>query len=585
MQISSLTHERLERLKKQIADKKAEKDELEALDEKDLWCKDLEAFEEEWEVQMRLDDEIRSNIRKMGRRVSKKIGAGKGGKRKNDDDDYAPTKASKNKRPVMVKEVKKTIAAPIRTTAQSRFASTFAKPKENSAGLDGADDSDEDFAASFGRANSTKPEPVKTSTPMDLSDDDDFAALAKPKPKGKAAPVRKPSPIDLSDEDEDEEFAAPAKSKPKAAPAKKPSPIVDLSDEDQDEELVAPTRPNTKAAPTKKPSPMDLSNEDEDEEFAAPSKPKGRSKAAPAKKSATVELSDDDDDDFAAPSKPRAKGKAVPAKKPSPVASESEEELEAEEPKPTTGRTKRAAAAKAKNWAFDDSEEESESDGDNMIGDVGAMVRGIGEPAANTTNGRLSLFAMSRSEHGNTAIPKLKTKQSRNLDLDSPDDTNYELLAKSSPQKPTRSSDIDDLMSEGEEAPAATAKASNKAKQGKTPLNVVSAAPAKKGRGRPAANKTKEDGKPAKATHLSPAAKAYAAKNKSSAAAAKGKKNAFDFSDEDEQDEDGDVVMEDTPPPNARGRPGRAAAAKKKTYAIVSDEDEDSDVYAMDESD
>lgn len=553
MQISSLTHERLERLKKQIADKKAEKDELEALDEKDLWCKDLEAFEEEWEVQMRLDDEISNNIRKMGRRVSKKIGAGKGGKRKNVDDDYAPTKASKNKRPVMVKEVKKTIAAPPKTTAQSRFASTFAKPKEGSVGNDGADDSDEDFAASFGRANSTKPEPVKKPTPVDLSDDDDdFAALAKP--KGKAAPAKKPSPIDLSDEDEDEEFAAPAK-------------------------------PKTTAAPVRKPSPIDLSDEDDD--FVAPSKPKGRGKAAPAKKSATVELSDDDDDDFVAPSKSKAKGKVAPATKPSPVESEPEEEPEVEEPKPTTGRTKRAAAAKAKNWAFDDSEEESESDGDNMIGDVGAMVRGIGEPAANSTNGRLSLFAMSRSEHGNTAIPKLKTKQSRNFDLDSPDDTNYELLAKSSPQKPTRSSDIDDLMSEGEEAPAATTKASNKAKPSKTPLNVVSAAPAKKGRGRPAAttSKTKEDGKPVKSTQLSPAAKAYAAKSKSSASAAKGKKNAFDFSDEDEQDEDGDVVMEDSPPPKPRGRPGRAAAAKKKTYAMISDDEEDSDVYAMDESD
>lgn len=572
MQISSLTHERLERLKKQIADKKAEKDELEALDEKDLWCKDLQDFEEEWENQMRLDDEIRSNIRKMGRRVSKKIGAGKGGKRKNDDDEYAP-KAPKSRKAAPAKEQKKLVIAPPKTTAHARFASTFSKSKQNPAGNDGAQDSDEDFAASFGRGTSSKPEPVKKPTPVvDLSDDDDdFAALAKP--ESKAAPVRKPSPFELSDDDD--EFAEPAKPEKKAAaPARKPSPI-DLSDEDEDDDFTAPAKPKpkTKAAPAKKASPMDISNEEEDDDFAAPSKPQSRAKRAPAKKSATAELSDDEeDDDVAAPSKAKAKGKA---KKPSPVESEVEEEPSVEELKPTTGRTKRAAATKAKKWAFEDSDEESESDGDNMIGDVGAMVRGIGGPAADAKNGRLSLFAMSRSEHGNTAIPKLKTKQSRNLDLDSPDDTNYELLAKSSPQKPTRSSDIDDLVSEGEDAPAPATKASGKAKQGKAPLNVVSAAPAKKGNSR--ANKA-EDGKP------SPAAKAYAAKNKSSTAAAKGKKKTFDFSDEDEQDEDGDVVMEDSPPPRARGRPGRAAAAKK-TYALPSDDEDESDVYAMDDSD
>ncbi|KAF3766768.1 type II DNA topoisomerase [Cryphonectria parasitica EP155] len=430
MQIYSLTLERLERLKKQIADKKAEKDELEALSEKDLWCKDLDAFVEEWENQMRLDDEIRSNIRKMGRRVSKKIGAGKGGKRsKNEDDEYDPGSKSK------------------------------------------------------ARSN------MKTGRTPNVSDGDggEFATVSRPKPK---------------------------------------------------------------AAPAKMPSPMDMS--------------------------------EDDDDDFIAPSKSNGKAKAAPAKKPSPV----------EEVKPSTGRSKRAAASKAKKWAFD-TDEESESDGDNMIGDVGALVRGIGEPAAASTNGRLSLFAMSRSEHGNAAMPKLKTKQARaNFDMDSPDDTNYELLAKSSPQKPTKSSDIDELMSEDEDAPA-TSKTQAKPKQGKAPLNVVSAGPAKKVRGRPAGSKNAKSKDDAKPTKLSPAAKAYAAKNKSSAAGSKGRKKAFDLSDDEDDDGDGDVRMEDSPPaPVARaasGRPGRAAAAKKKSYALPS-EDEDmsdvgsggSDVYAMD---
>lgn len=593
MQISSLTAERLARLKKQIADKKAEKDELEALDEKDLWCKDLDAFEEEWDNQMRLDDEIRTNIRKMGRRVSKKIGAGKGGKRKNNDDDDFVVKAPRAKK-VVTKDVKKIVPPPAKTTAQSRFASTFAQStKPKPAGTDGADDSDEDFTASFGRGNSAKPEPVKKPTPMDLSDDDDdFAALTKPKVQ--AAPAKKPSPMEASDEDLDESLVAP-KPKPRGrAAAKKPAPV-DLSDSEEDEEddeeddeddveddgdFAAVAEPNPKTAPAKKPSPVELSDEDEDEAFVAP-KPKARARPA-AKKPSPVELSDEvEEEDLAAPSQAKGKGKAAPAKKPSPAESEPEEEPEAEVTKPTNGRAKRAAAAKAKNWAFDDSDEESESDGDNMIGDVGAMVRGIGEPAAAATNGRLSLFAMSRSEHGNTAIPKLKTKQSRNFDFDSHDDTNYELLAKSSPQKPTKSSDVDELMSEDEE-PVTAAKAANKAK-GKAPLNVVSAGPAKKGRGRPA--KAKEDPKPVKPTQLSPAARAYTAKNKASTAPVKGKKKTFDISDD--EDEDGDVVMQDSPPPQPRGRPGRAAAAKKKYTMISDDEDEDggSDVYAMNDSD
>lgn len=636
MQIYSLTLERLERLKKQIAAKKAEKDELEALNEKDLWIRDLDAFIEEWENQMRLDDEIRTNIRKMGRRVSKKIGAGKGGKRKNDDDDFMP---GKGKGRPAVKKVNKVVAPAVTTTAQSRFMSTFAKPStKKPVATDGADDSDEDFTASFGR-ESKKPTPAPSAAPakkpdlMDLDDDDDFAALEdpEPKPKPKALPARraakKIAPIvdlsesDLDDDDdfadleepepkaatatngskkssadlsdEDEEFAEAEETKSKAAAplkktAKKPSPVVDLSDDD--DVFVEPEEPKSKAAPAKRTAKKPIIDLSDDDDFADLEEPKP--KAAPAKKAAkkpspVVDLSnDDDDDDLAAPTKSKPKGKVVPTKKASPVESEPEEEPESEEgSKPTAnGRGKRAAASKAKKtWAFSDSEEGSESDGDNMIGDVGAMVRGIGEPAAAATNGRLSLFAMSRSEHGNTALPKLKTKQSRTLfDDDNVDDTNYELLAKSSPQKPTKSSDID--MSEDEEA-AVTAKASAaKAKQGKAPLNVVSA-PAK-GRGRPAGSKNAATAK--KPTQLSPAAKAYAAKNKSTTAAAGkvGKKTgaaAFDF--DDSEDEDGNVAMEDSPPakPAARGRPGRAAATKKKTYALPSDEDEDlSDVYAVD---
>ena len=44
---------------------------------------------------------------------------------------------------------------------------------------------------------------------------------------------------------------------------------------------------------------------------------------------------------------------------------------------PANGRTKRAAAAAPKKWVITD-DEESESDDGKFLGDVGAMVKGIG---------------------------------------------------------------------------------------------------------------------------------------------------------------------------------------------------------------
>src|SRR5690348_7894604 len=103
MPIWSLTLERLEKLKNLIAAKKAEYDELNALSEKDLWVKDLDGFVEEWHTQLKLDEEITTDIRRMGRRVSSKIGAGKGRRAAKDDDDYQPEKKTKPKAPKVEK--------------------------------------------------------------------------------------------------------------------------------------------------------------------------------------------------------------------------------------------------------------------------------------------------------------------------------------------------------------------------------------------------------------------------------------------------------------------------------------------------
>ncbi|PTB45651.1 hypothetical protein M441DRAFT_131000 [Trichoderma asperellum CBS 433.97] len=175
MPIWSLTAERLEKLKDAIRKKKAEYDELDAKSDKDLWCEDLAAFEAEWEKHLALNAEIQTNIRRMGRRVSKKIGAGGGGgrgrKAKGDDDEYEPEKKGRKK------------AAPkVETKTAQRFAEMFsAKPKVK---------------------KEEQPEAVELS---DNFSDDDFAALSRSKPAVAKPAAAKPAAV------------KPAASKPAAA--------------------------------------------------------------------------------------------------------------------------------------------------------------------------------------------------------------------------------------------------------------------------------------------------------------------------------------------------------------------------------
>lgn len=452
MPIWSFTQERLDRLKEQIAKKKSEHDDLEALSEKDLWCRDLDEFEVEWNAQLALDAEIKTNIRRMGRRVSKKIGAGRGRKPKaTDDDDFAPVKSKAAAKPKK-EPVTKTKTIP--QASSQRFAEKFAPAKKTT---DGAADESDAFS------------------------DDDFAIL-------------------------------------KNNPAKK----------------AAATAP--KSAPTPK-----------------------------------------------------------------------EEESEIEEvPIAIPSRSKRAAAAKAKSWVIDDDESESEDD-DNMLGDVGALVKGIpgasSEPSGEKKPGRLSLFAMSRPEssHDKSGASKSKAKSNRTFDFDSNDDTNYEMLAKSSPHKTARN-EADDFLSDEDDLPVAkpapklkSSTSSVEDSKPKAPAPAVK----KAARGRPAAaakGKTKEDAPTtvaakkraaSKPVELSPAAKLYA--KKKGAEKAKPKKGAFDL--DDDEDEDNDIAMADpeSPPPRpaARGRPGRAAAVKKKPVYVVDDDDDDEeeDVMQLDDDD
>ena len=79
-----MTQERVEKLMRQIGDKEAEIDALIKLTPKDLWNIDLDAFVEEWNVQLTEEADRAKKIQRMGRRASHKlgIGASKGGKGK-----------------------------------------------------------------------------------------------------------------------------------------------------------------------------------------------------------------------------------------------------------------------------------------------------------------------------------------------------------------------------------------------------------------------------------------------------------------------------------------------------------------------
>jgi DNA topoisomerase-2 len=241
------------------------------------------------------------------------------------------------------------------------------------------------------------------------------------------------------------------------------------------------------------------------------------------------------------------------------------------------GRNKRAAAAKPKNWVVED--DESESDEDKLLGDVGAMVKGIGAESSNPTTGRVSLFAMSRpgSSSGKTSANALsKTKpKSKVIDLSDDDDqTNYEMLA--SPQKkaaPAEKDVLDSFLSDDDDFPIVPKKISAlKAKPAPKPKPAAKPKPA------PLPKKAATS----KPTTLSPAAKAYATKH-----AKQVRSKALDSEDEDgdslndvepeEEDEDESPVMP------KRGRPARAAAVtakakvKAKPIYIDSEDDEEMD--------
>ena len=235
--------------------------------------------------------------------------------------------------------------------------------------------------------------------------------------------------------------------------------------------------------------------------------------------------------------------------------------------RPTATRQPRAAAAKPVKYNTLD----SDSDGEDMLFDVGKMVKGIDTASADKSR---QLFAASASRPSSSSgLPKKSVPSKQTLNMDA-DDTNYSMLVPTTTAKgPTvtareaiLSEDEDDSIEDIVYAP----KASKPKPAPKAAAPKPKAAPAKK------ATKAASQPPPEpKKNILSPVGKAYAAMRAKQAKKADEDDEVEKIADEIMEDEDED---EDEAP--AVRRPGRRAAAAPKKWVISDDEDEDEGVTA-----
>jgi DNA topoisomerase-2 len=249
------------------------------------------------------------------------------------------------------------------------------------------------------------------------------------------------------------------------------------------------------------------------------------------------------------PAKTAAKLKTIPVKEDSDV-----EEIV----RKPTGHA--AAAAKAK-YAIDS---DSDDNGDDLLGDVGAMVQGLTSMGDTETR---PLFSASMARPGSSAgykAPSRAVSKPSPMDI-SDDETDYKMLApQSSPRrsilvtgKDKSDNDFDD--SDDEPIPAAKPKSKPVVSKAVKPA-AKKVAPAKKA----AAPKVQQQ---------SPVAKAYAKRL--------AKKKVVDDDSDDAMDVDAmaDEMLEDSEddvkPAKDAARPARRAAAKpKQTYDFDDEEDD-----------
>ena len=503
MAIWSLTQERVEKLRQQIGDKEMEIDTLIKLSKEDIWKHDLEEFISEWRFQLEEEDRRRRKFAGLGRRQSSKLMTG----------GRAPTAARKRKAAL------------------------------------GDDPDDEDFAAPKKKAAPKKTEPK--------------GGLLSYLNKPSAKPAPPPPAASGGGDDSDEDFATeaiPKKSRgaPKAQPKPKEEESEEPKDVDMDDEPVANDGHIASNSASKSPK-----GEDDDlaEMTEPPKKGRGTTKAQPKSK-ATKKPADDDGDDIEVVEAPAKKGRGAASKaKPKPKDDSEDDlgdddftEITKSEASKTAAQPRRAANRKPVNYTLDDSDSDN---GDDMLGDVSQMVKGIG--GGNADDSR-QLFSERSRPSSSGSGPRTTAKSSSKLSTDfDADETDYsKLVPQNSPRRSLQVKPKETKADDDQDGDEDDVKPAGKGK----------AATAAKGKAAPAAR-----GKKNATTSKAPA---------------KGKKKiADDMSDDDIDAMANDILdspmgkkgaesEEEPPARKTASRPARRTAAAKKSY-VIEDEDEDSE--------
>ncbi|PGH36410.1 DNA topoisomerase II [[Emmonsia] crescens] len=574
MPLWSLTKERVEKLRRQIGDKETEVDTLIKLSKEDIWKADLDAFLAEWKFQLEDEGRRQTKRAKNARRVSTKLktAAPKGGRKRKavdeDDSDFGLPKPKKSTKSTTVNRVKP------QTGLLDYLSKAPAKPKPNSnKGLGGPDGA------------------------SDFDDGEDFKPEVLPTRKPRAAAAKPAKPIELDG----------------------------LSDFDEFEPEILPSKENKEKSRTASPKPaepmaMDIDGASEFDDIQEVAAPPTKAKAQTSKAGESAAASDSDFDELEAAAVPEKKNKKVAAPPPKKIPLNDGDDSDVEI---VSRRPARQARANRKPITFDNSSGSDSDDGDDLLGDVSQMVKGIGGTADPSSDSRTLFSELSRPGTSTGAKPMTssssKTPKATTTEFFDPDETDYsKLIPQNSPRRSLQvkpkdtkfssdeggeeESDADEIVTSSKPAATSRAKPTTTARK-PAAKTTKAAASTRKTLAKPKASAAARAA-PAKKPVLSPAAKAYAAKKAKSnmladglsdgdgddidamandildSPAATGKEKSKGKHDDFDVDDSEDEVVAPVPARAAGGRPSRRAAAavtKKATYVIDDDSDEEDD--------
>lgn len=476
MAIWSLTREKAAKLLQEVGNKELEIDELLKLSPKQLWATDLDGFLMEWRLTLKEDQERASAGTIKQKRGGKLLGKGAKGKKKvdADDSDYEAKK-------------KKTAAAKGKVDTKKQSTLGF-KPAE-------AEKMDKKPARA-----------VKKEIPIaEGLSDDDFEMLEQniAKTKTAAAPKLKtkvPSAVELLS-------SSPTAAERISALSKR----TEVYNAESDDDSVFMDAVSSRIAPNKN---LKVESEDEFEDSDV-QRPKPRT--APLKKVTAK-----------APVKARAVANPVAKPKATIPGIYSSDTDDDEPPRTTINKPKRAAAVKKPAMDMDT------DSGDGGLGDVSAMVKGVGDADAPSIQLFKESPAKAKASSKKSVAKKTaeSTSMKASINLDSADSDNGVLKNM--------------LPSDSDEDHA--------------PLKVAAKPVTKK----------------AVSTRAAPVKKAAPPRKAPTKPAAKSK--VEDMMVDELLDSDDDVVME-AARPASRGRAARGAASKVSSYkmALADSEDDDDD--------